>query len=56
MVLRARADFEFAGERKRGGAKIVIRKGTYINRYTVIDAFEKVDIGELEAALTPKPA
>ena len=30
----------------RDGPKIVIRKGTYINRYTVIDAFEKVEIGE----------
>jgi acetyltransferase-like isoleucine patch superfamily enzyme len=30
----------------RGRPKIVIRAGVYINRYTVIDAFEKVEIGE----------
>lgn len=30
---------------RREGPKIVIRGGTYINRYTVIDAFEKVEIG-----------
>jgi acetyltransferase-like isoleucine patch superfamily enzyme len=30
---------------RREGPKIVIHDGTYINRYTVIDAFEKIEIG-----------
>lgn len=30
---------------RREGPKIVIRGGTYINRYTIIDSFEKVEIG-----------
>jgi acetyltransferase-like isoleucine patch superfamily enzyme len=30
---------------RRDGPKIIIRDGTYINRYTVLDAFERVEIG-----------
>jgi acetyltransferase-like isoleucine patch superfamily enzyme len=30
---------------RRDGPKIVIRTGSYINRYTVIDAFERVEVG-----------
>jgi acetyltransferase-like isoleucine patch superfamily enzyme len=30
---------------RREGPKIVIHEGCYINRYTVIDAFEKIEIG-----------
>ena len=30
---------------RRDGPKIVIKDGTYINRYTVIDSFERVEIG-----------
>ena len=33
-----------SGERKRD--KIVIRSGTYINRYTIIDAHQSVEIGQ----------
>jgi acetyltransferase-like isoleucine patch superfamily enzyme len=29
----------------RAGPKIVIHEGTYINRYTVIDAFDRIEIG-----------
>jgi acetyltransferase-like isoleucine patch superfamily enzyme len=29
----------------RSGPKIVIHEGTYINRYTVIDAFDRIEIG-----------
>lgn len=31
--------------RSDGEPKIIIRGGTYINRYTVIDSFERVEIG-----------
>jgi acetyltransferase-like isoleucine patch superfamily enzyme len=30
---------------RRDGPKIVIRAGSYINRYTVIDAFQRIEIG-----------
>ena len=30
---------------RRAGPKIVIKDGTYVNRYTVLDAFERVEIG-----------
>jgi maltose O-acetyltransferase len=33
------------GPSRSDGPKIIIRGGTYINRYTIIDCFERVEIG-----------